>query len=79
MRRILLLLTVALVMAAMMVSGTASAAFAHDEPCVGNPIGVGSEVGLQSGKDRNGDGLVCIYFNQNSGETTFKDNHVHKN
>ena len=78
MRRILLLVTVVALMVVMLVASAAPAAFAHAESCSGNYSGVGSEAFLQTGKDRNGDGLVCIY-SRNSGQTAFKDNHVHRN
>ena len=76
-RRFILVLVVAAVMAAMMVA-MASPAFASKtaEGCTDKP-GT-STIALTPGApiDRNGDQVACGYTNP-QGDTKFKDNHIH--
>ena len=71
MKRILVLATVAALMAAMLMV-SASASFAHGLVCTGGwaPYGVPGHPA-----DRDGDGVFCGKTNFNSGKTVYKDDH----
>ena len=69
MKRIIMVTTVALVMAAMMVAMAMPAAFAHGVDCTGK--GQRTVVTPFSNGDRDGDSVVC--YNPNSGR--YQDDH----
>jgi len=77
MKRIMLLATVAALMAVMLVAGAASAVFAHDQ----SPTGCGYDpnkfaISWPQGQspDRNNDGIVCN-VNKKQGGVRYTDNH----
>jgi hypothetical protein len=80
MRRIVVLMTVVVLMMGMLVGGASSAVFAHDVSCTGNNPGLlfpeqtATNPAAQA-KDRDGDGFVCSYTNQNTGVTHYRDDH----
>ena len=70
-RRIILLATVAALMAVMLVMSAAPAAYAHQAACKGNGL-VTSQFVYQYADD-DGDGYVCVYEGKN--KTRVTDDH----
>jgi hypothetical protein len=77
MKRIMLLATVAALMAVMLVVSAAPAAFAHSEPCPGPQWNMltSTDPGFQSSYDKDNDGLIC--YNITGAGLNLKDDHDH--